>query len=570
MRTIFGYVKPYARRMSIGLTIKFVGTMMDLVLPWLLSYMIDTVVPTGSIRNIWLCGGAMVLTAVLCVTMNVTANRMAARVSRQITETLRHDLFSRTAALSFAAADRISVPSLVSRLTGDTYNIHYFFDRMQRMGVRAPLLVFGGMAVSFLIEPSLALVLLCLSPILIAVVWLITKKGLPLYAAVQRRVETLIRTVRENASGVRVIKALSKEPYERGRFADANVGVMDAETRAGSVMAASSPAMSLILNTGLTLVIVVGAFRVNLGLMQPGKILAFLTYFTIILNATLTITKFFMLTSRANASAKRIETVLLAPDELPVVPSARVEEPYHIAVEHLTFSYNGKHNDVNDVSFRLLPGQTLGVIGPTGSGKTTLISLLLRHYDAQSGSIRIRGEAVSSMTAQRLSDMFGVVFQNDVLLGESVFENIAFMRDIPLERVQRAAKIAQADGFIGKLPEGYDCPLNIRGVNLSGGQRQRLLIARALAGDPEILILDDAESALDYATEAALRTAIREAFGRITTIIVSERISAIRHADSILVLDDGKTVGLGTHEQLMETCPVYRDVALVQMGGDAA
>ncbi|MEL7602680.1 MAG: ABC transporter ATP-binding protein [Bacillota bacterium] len=570
MRTVSHYIKPYIGRMSIGLTIKFIGTMMDLVLPWLLAYLIDTVVPQKDVPSIYLYGAAMVLCSGIAVTFNVWANRMAAQVSMQITRKLRNDLFTRVSYLSFSGVDHFNVPSLISRLTNDTYNIHALYDKMQRLGVRAPLLVLGGITLSFTLEPTLALIQLLLSPLLAAIVFVVSRKSIPIYREAQQRVEGLVRVVRENAAGVRVIKALSKTEYEKKRFAAANMAVADTEKRAGRVVAVTNPAMGLLLNLGLTLVIIVGAFRVNAGLMQPGKIIAFLSYFTIIITATLSVTKIFTLWSRGSASAQRIEEVLLYPEDLPAGERSHEEDGCHIRFDHVSFSYNGKRNNLEDISFCLKRGQTLGIIGPTGSGKTTLVSLLMRFYDADSGDIRINGDNIIGIPREELAGMFGVVFQNDVLLNDSVYENISFLRHILQEEVERAARAAQASEFIEQLSERYAYTVDIRGGNLSGGQKQRILIARALAGKPEILILDDSESALDYRTTAALRSAIRREYADTTSVIISERVSSICNADYILVLDDGRVEGSGTHSHLMETCPSYRRIAQVQMGGAPA
>lgn len=570
MKALWRYIKPYMGRMSLGLVIKLVGTLMDLVLPWVLARMLDVIVPSGNVKQIYLYGLLMVFCAFIAVVFSVGANRMASRVSSIIAKDIRRDLFAKVTRLSFAGADRYSVPSLISRLTNDTYNVHQLIDRSQRLGVRAPLLMLGGMVMAFLLEPTLALVLTILAPLLILVVLFVSKTGIPLYVAVQKSVEGLVRTVRENASGVRVVKALSKEAYEKTRFSDINEAVADAEKRAGVIMAVTNPTMGLLLNAGLMLVILIGAKRVNLGLMQPGTIIAFLSYFTIILNATLSVTKIFVLWSRGSASAGRIAEILTSPDDAPETSADHRENAPFLSFENVAFSYNGRRNNLENISFTLKKGGTLGILGPTGSGKTTLVSLLMRFYDAGSGEIRIGGDLVSSIPRGELSKRFGVVFQNDTFLTDTVYENISFLRELPMEDVVRAAETAQAAAFIENLPKTYDYRLEIRGMNLSGGQRQRLLIARALAGNPEILVLDDAESALDYRTTALLRASLRRNYPDTTLIVISERISSLQAADRILVLDDGREQGLGTHAELMETCPAYRRIANVQMGGAPA
>ncbi len=569
MKKIAAYLRPYLGRMSLGLLIKFIGTIMDLLLPWILATTIDHVVPTKSIPAILLWGGMMVVCSVVALVANIVANRMASRVARDTTRRIRHDLFDKIVRLSCRQVDGFSVPSLEARLTSDTYNIHQMIGMMQRLGVRAPILLLGGVLVTLTLEPVLTLVLLAVLPLIGFVIWRISKKGIPLYGELQKAVDRLIRSVREKASGIRVIKALSKEAYEKERFAAVNQEVVDRETHAAVTMAASNPLMNLFLNLGLTLVIVAGAYRVNDGLTQPGTIIAFLTYFTIILNAMLSITRMFVLYSKGSASAGRIAQVLDTPEDLLLLPEDRRETGAHIAFEHVSFSYNKNRNALTDIHFSLARGETLGIIGATGSGKSTLAALLMRLYDPDQGVIRINGTNVASLPPEELHTRFGVVFQNDFLMEDTIAGNISFGRGLSEEDIAAAAAYAQAESFIEELEDGYAHRLTARGTNLSGGQKQRVLIARALAARPEILILDDASSALDYRTDARLRRAVGEHFEQTTTIVVAQRVSSVRQADHILVLEEGRMLGFGTHEELMDSCASYREIAESQMGGMA-
>lgn len=570
MKRIFPYLKPYLWAMSLGLTIKFVGTIMDLLLPWLLSYLIDTVVPMRSIPMVLFYGGVMVICSIVAVITNIQANRMASRVARDVTRTVRHDLFQKISLLSCRQVDAFTIPSLESRLTSDTYNIHQVVGRMQRLGIRAPILLLGGIVVTLTLEPVLTLVLLAILPVLGFVVYKISQKGIPLYTRLQQAVDKMVLDVRENAGGIRVIKALSKMDYEKEQFSQVNAEVTKRETTAATVMAASNPLMNLFLNLGLTLVIVVGAYRVNSGLTQPGKIIAFLTYFTIILNAMLSITRMFIMYSKGSASAVRIGEVLDTPEDLTVLPEDKIETPYHITFNDVCFSYNKTQNNLENISFALKKGETLGILGATGCGKSTIINLLIRFYDVDSGEIRINGQNVNSIPFQQLHQKFGIVFQNDVLFADTISENIAFGRALHSSAIEAAARYAQASGFIDQLEDGLEHPLTARGTNLSGGQKQRVLISRALAAQPEILVLDDSSSALDYKTDAQLRQAIGEHFQKTTTIIVAQRISSVMQADHIMVLEEGRILGYGTHSQLMESCASYREIAKSQMGGGAA
>jgi len=381
-------------------------------------------------------------------------------------------------------------------------------------------------------------------------------------------VDAMVRVVREDCQGVRVIKALSKEDYENRRYDKANADLSAKERRAGVTMAASQPLMSLLLNIGLVAVIFLGAHFVNADLSKPGRIIAFIQYFTLMSTAMGTITRIFVNYTKSVASANRILEVLEASEDCrhsDAAPVAADDEAF-LVFDHVNFSYKGRRNNLTDISFRLRRGGTLGIIGATGSGKTTLTSLLMRFYDADSGSIRIGGEDLYAMDAEKLHRMFGVVMQNDFISADTVSENIRFGRDISDERVRRAAQLAQAADFIEAFPEGYEHQLTAKGTNVSGGQRQRILIARALAGDPEILILDDASSALDYKTDANLRRTIREEL-HTTTVVVAQRVSSVMFADHILVLDHGRIIGAGTHEELLEQCPAYREISESQMGG---
>ena len=483
MKKVFFYLKPYLPRMSVGLLIKFTGTIMDLALPWILSYMIDDIVPLKDVPLILIWGVIMVICSIIAVVTNIVANRMASWVAQHTTQALRHDLFHKITYLSCKQIDEFTIPSLESRLTTDTYNIHQMIGMMQRLGVRVPILLLGGVLVTLTLDPILCLVLVSTMPFIGFLIYYISKKGIPLYVYLQRGVDAMVRTVRENIAGIRVIKALSKTDYEKDRFAGVNAEVVRRETKAATTMALTNPLMNLFLNLGLTAVIFVGAILVNNGMTQPGKIIAFLTYFTIILNAMLSINRMFVMYSKGTASAKRISEVLNTPEDLTLIQADPVSLPYHIVFEHVSFSYQKKEDNVTDISFRLKRGETLGIIGATGCGKSTLISLLMRLYDADSGEIFIDNRKIESIPPEELHTKFGVVFQNDILFADTIAENISFGRSLPLEQIQKAAECAQAAEFINALPDGYDHMLTAKGTNLSGGQKQRLLIARALAGN---------------------------------------------------------------------------------------
>ena len=567
MRRILEFVRPHYAKMAVGLSIKFVGTIMELFLPWILSHMIDNVIPTGRIDHIFLWGGVMVLCSLICVWGNISANRRASAVARETTRSIRHALFAKISYLSSAQIDKITVPSLVSRLTTDTYNMHHMVGMAQRMGVRAPILLLGGLIVTLMQDAPLTAVLAVIVPLIGIAVTKISRKGIPMFRQLQTRVDGLIRVIRENVTGARVIKALSMNQHEMNRFSGQNQHVADGEVRANLVMSLSNPVMNILLNIGLVLVILLGARRVNGDLMQAGTIVAFLSYFTIITNGMMGITRIFVVMSRSTASADRIAEILDMPEDLSVGEEQGEKSEYHVEFDGVTFSYNKRKPTLENLSFRLKRGESLGVIGATGSGKSTIVNLLMRFYDLDQGSIRIGGRDVRNIPAEELHTMFGVAFQNDVIFSDSVRENIDMGRGLSDEDIERAVENAQAAHFISELPDGFNEHLNAKGTNLSGGQRQRLLISRALAGHPDILVLDDSSSALDYRTDANLRVALGRNYDDVTTIMIASRVSSIANCTEIIVLDEGRVIGQGTHEELLKTCDTYREIAETQMGG---
>lgn len=571
MKFLLRYLKPFYKAMLIGFGIKCVGTLIELVLPYVLSHILDVVVPNdGRLSMILLWGGVMILCALVALFCNIKANRMASKVARDTAKVIRHDLFARTMNLSCRQIDQFTIPSLETRITTDTYNIQQFVGRIQRLGVRAPLLLLGGLIVTLIMDFHLALVMLAIMPAIFGVVYLVSRYGAGLYTRVQKAVDEMIRVVREDSRGIRVIKALSRVSKERDRYDRVNRRLVRSEKKASLTMGVVNPVMALLMNLGITFVVLLGAYRVMGGETEAGKIVAFTQYFTMISNATLSVTRIFMMYTKSAASAERIRQVIDAPIE-PVPHSEAefppVEEDAHVAFQNVSFVYHEGKPVLHDLSFSLPKGGTLGIIGATGSGKTTLVNLLMRMYDVTEGSVRICGKDVRTIPAETLRRKFGVAMQNDFLYADTVYENIRFGRDLTEEQIRAAAEMACAHEFIASMPEGYQSMLSSKGANLSGGQKQRLLIARALAAAPEILILDDSFSALDYRTDARLRSNLKESGMGCTSLLVAQRVSSVMHADLILVLEEGAVIGRGTHDQLMDSCPVYREIYDTQMGG---
>lgn len=554
--------------MGVGISFKAVGTLVELAIPWILSYIIDDLIPLKEIRPVCLWGGLMIVCSLIAWGGNITANRMASAVARDCTRQIRHDLFQKISYLSESRVDAFTIPSLISRMTSDTYVLHQTIGMIQRIGIRAPLLLFGGIIVSLTMDPMLTLIMVASLPIVGVIVFYVSRKGAKLFKIVQKASDSMLRVVRENAVGVRVIKALSKSDYERARFKKVNDDLTEKERTAESTMALINPVMSLLLNLGIVAVITVGAVRVNNGTSEIGKIIAFMNLYTIVLNALMAINRIFMMLSRASASSARVLEVLDTPVELfetePRFSFLPKDAP-HVEFDHVTFRYARGSFAVRNIDFALKRGETLGIIGATGAGKSTIIRLLMRYYDVSEGSVKIDGVDIRDYATSDLRAKFGVVFQNDTLFKDTIRENIRLGRNLTDEQLLEAARRAQALEFIEEQGD-LDAPVAIKGANLSGGQKQRLLLARALAGDPDILLLDDSSSALDYKTDSKLREEIRLHCADATKIIIAQRISSIMHAEKIMVLENGNVIGMGTHEELMETCPLYREIGESQIG----
>ncbi len=564
------YLKPFYGRMGVGLAIKTFGTLAELALPYILSRILRDVVATENIKSIVLWGLMMVAFAAVACVSNICANRMAAKTASNFAEALRHDLFSKTMRLSPAQTDTFTIPSLESRITTDTYNLHHFVNMMQRMGVRAPILLFGGIAITLIMDSYLALAMIAVLPFIFVTVYFISKKGIPLYTRVQTSVDKMVRVVREDSQGIRVIKALSKSEHEHNRFDKVNRRLVSDEQRAGITMGAVNPVMTVLMNLGIVAVIAFSAARVQGGKSDPETVIAFMQYFTLISMAMMSVTRIFVMYTKSSASARRIAEVIDTENDLTLKSEdeyPRTSKDPFVSLKNVRFSYAGIKDDISNISVDIEKGGSLGIIGATGSGKSTLIKLIMRFYDVSCGAVYIGGRDVRTIPQSELYGKFGTAMQSDFLYADTIEENIRFGRDISHEQIGFAAKIAQADDFISAFPEGYGHMLSQHGTNISGGQKQRILIARAIAAKPEILILDDSSSALDYKTDANLRRALKEHMNGTTLITVAQRVSSVKDCDTIIVMEKGEIIGSGTHEELLASCPVYREISDSQMGG---
>ena len=581
MKLLARELRRYRAVVAAAIFVKLLATMFELLLPYIFEHIIDDIVPLGHMKAVIGWGALMFAAALICRQLNVKANRMAVDNAHKISFSIRQELFAKTVNLSGSQFDFYTLPSLISRMTSDSYNVQNAVQRFQTLFVRAPIMLFGGLLVALIMDWHLAMILVVMLPFLLGIILLVSSRGIPMFARVQDRLDTVVRIMREDITGIRVVKALSKESHERTRFEEANRAMTRQDIAASTVMVIPGPFMQLCLNIGLTLVVLLGAQRVNAGAMKPGVILAFLTYFNMITMGVMGVNRIFMTLSRAGASADRIDAVLGADTDQRVLPPEEAAAPRgegFIRFENVGFRYGEGEGESADfagetrekaldaISFSLEKGKSLGIIGPTGCGKTTIINLLMRFYDATEGAVFVDGRDVRSYDKDTLRRKFGAVFQNDMIFRDSLRENINFGRDLDDEAIRQAVEDAMAAEFVDALDDGLSHAAAIKGANLSGGQKQRILVARALAADPEILVLDDSSSALDYKTDAQMRRAILARHPDATLIMIAQRVSSVMGMDMILVLDNGRCIGCGTHEELLKTCGAYREIYQIQMG----
>ena len=581
MKLIFRSIAKYKWAILFAIFLKLIGTMAELLLPYILEHMIDYVVPTDKLGPVIFWGVLMFVAAVFCRQFNVMANRKAIFNAHRVSYDVRQALFVKTANLSGSQFDAFGLPSLISRMTSDSYNVQSAVQQIQSLCVRAPIMLIGGVIMTLSMDVHLSMILIIMIPFLLGIILFVTSRGIPMFTIVQQKLDSVVRIMRENITGIRVVKALSKGEFEKRRFAEANKQMANSDIKASMIMSIPWPFMQMCLNTGLALVIIIGARRVNAGVMQPGVILAFLTYFNMITMGVMGLNRIFMTMSKASASANRIDQVLHTETDQNILTEEEALKPHGdelIRFEHVNFSYNqgddasggfaGEAHEqaLTDIDFAIRKGESLGIIGPTGCGKTTIINLLMRFYDVEDGGVFVDGRDVRTYDKDELRKRFGAVFQNDMVFKDTLYENINFGRNISEEDIRKAVEDAMAAEYIDSLDEGLQYEATIKGANLSGGQKQRLLVARALAQNPEILILDDSSSALDYKTDAAMRKAIEEHHQGTTMILIAQRVSSVMNMTHIMVMDNGRCIGYGTHEELLASCPAYKEIYEVQMG----
>jgi len=543
----------------------------DLMLPTIMAKIIDVGVANKQLDYVYRFGGLMLLIAALGAVAASGRNIVASRVSQDFGAELRSDLFRKIQGFSFENLDQFDRASLVTRLTNDVTQVQAFVNGLMRIFMKAPLLCIGGLIMAIRLDPHLALVLVAVVPIVSVLIVINVKVGYPFFIRVQQALDSVNSIVREYLSGVRVVKAFNRFDYEVTKFDKANVEYQNRSRITIRAMAIFSPSIALTVNFGIIAVIWLGGLQVKQGHMQVGRIIAFINYMTQILFALMVISMVFNMFVRARASTARIGEVFNQENKMTWNPDF-VDQPRvkgRIDFTNVAFSYEGTAGEpvIRNITFTCMPGETVGIIGSTGSGKSSLVGLIPRFYDTCSGSVQVNGEDVMTMDPKRLREKVAVVPQKTVLFTGTVNDNIRWGKeDATQEEIVKAAKMAEADEFIAASPEGYETRLGQRGVNFSGGQKQRMAIARALIRQPEILILDDCTSAVDAATEARIKLAVKKYAIGLTCLIIAQRISSVMDADKIIVLDHGEIVGMGNHEALMKTCEVYQEIYQSQVG----
>ncbi len=580
------FLKQFKKEVLIGPVFKLTEAVFELIVPLVMAQIIDVGIANGDRGYVLRMGGVMVLLGLVGLGCALICQYCAARASQGFGTVLRSEMFRHINTLSHGEIDQIGTPSLITRITNDVNQLQLAVAMLIRLVVRAPFLVIGATVMALLLDWKLACIFFVAAPLMALVLYLVMSRSIPFYRIIQKKLDRISLITRENLSGVRVIRAFSRQEKEKERFAQASEDQMSTSIAVGRISALLNPLTSAIINLAIAAVIWFGGFRVDAGGMTQGEVIAFVNYLNQILLAMIVVANLVVIFTKAAASATRVDEVLeLHPSIVNRVsrPAQEVEGSPEIAFDAVSFAYpDAGAYSLSDISFTVARGQTLGIIGGTGCGKSTLVNLIPRFYEVSQGSLKVDGVDVRDYPMEQLRGKVGIVPQRAVLFSGTLRQNMQWRKqDATDEEIWQALETAQAASFVRKMPDGLDSVILQGGKNLSGGQKQRLTIARALVGEPEILILDDSASALDFATDAALRQAIAKFSAgrgnRMTTIIVSQRANTVRYADQIVVLDDGKAAGIGTHEQLLESCQTYREIywsqnerqeAVTQKGGE--
>lgn len=573
MRKLVKYLKKYKKNVILGPIFKLTEAVFELIVPLVMAQIIDVGIANKDSGYIWKMGGVLVLLGVCGLGFALICQYVASVASQGFGTELRRELYHHINTLSHKEVDEFGTPSLITRLTSDINQLQVAVAMLIRLVVRAPFLVIGSTIMAFMIDAKLALIFVLVIPLVAIVMWLVTTRTIPFFKSIQKKLDKTSLITRENLVGARAVRAFSKQEYEQERFKDNAEDIEKAAVRAGKISALLSPVNAIILNLAIVAIIWFGGLSVNVGDLTQGQVIALVNYMNQILLALVVVANLVVIFTKSAACAARVNEVL---DTKPSIEGKETTkgnvDPSAPAVrfDKVSFSYHDNSEyALEDISFTAGKGQTIGIIGGTGSGKSTLVNLIPRFYDTSKGVVSVCGTDVRNYNLGDLRKKIAVVPQKAVLFSGTIRENMKWGGDnITDEQIWRALKISQAYEFVERLDKGLDHEILQGGKNLSGGQKQRLTIARAIAADPEILILDDSASALDFATDAKLRTAIKENCTNMTVFLISQRANTVKNADRIIVLDDGKMVGTGTHKELLQICTDYCQICLTQFSAE--
>ena len=570
MKLMWHYTMRYKKLLLFDFLCVFGFILIELGLPTILAQMIDRAIPQKDGNLVNQLGLLMLLVVVIGVAMNIMLGYFTTRITTNIVADIRDDLFTKTQSYSHQEYEAIGVSSLITRVTNDAYQIMLFLQNILRMGFMTPMMFIVSLYMIFRTSPSLSWFVLGALPLLLIAVVVIAKFSEPLSTKQQKNLDKINGILRENLSGLRVIRAFVNEKFEESRFNKVNSAYAESSKSLFRLMAVAQPGFTFLFNIVMVLIIWFGTKQIDAGTLQIGDLIAFIEYIFHALFSFMLFASVFMMYPRAAVSAKRIQEALDAESQIkdPQNPVTTTETHGYVTFENVTFAYPGHAESpvIRNVSFTAKPGETVAFIGSTGSGKSTLIQLIPRFYDVSEGRVLVDGVDVRDMSMAALRQKIGYIPQKALLFSGTIAENLRYGKeDATVAEMERAVDIAQAADFIAELPEGFDAHLSEGGTNFSGGQKQRLSIARAVIRQPEIYIFDDSFSALDYQTDAKLRARLKQETTQSTVLIVAQRVGTIMHADKIIVLNEGDVIGMGTHEELLATCPVYYDIAASQL-----
>lgn len=581
MLKIARFLKAYKKQVILGPIFKLIEAIFELIVPMIMAKIIDVGIQNRDISYVIKMGLLLVVIGIVGLSSSLVCQRYASIASQGFGTTVRNELFSHINTFSYKEIDKFGTPSLITRIINDVNQLQFAVAMLIRLVIRAPFLATGAIIMAMILDFKLSIIFLISTPIIVAILYFVMTKSIPYFRSIQKKLDKISLITRENLGGARVVRAFSKQNYEEARFEDASNDLSNTAIKVGKISSLLNPLTYIVLNFSIIAIIWVGGIRVDTGELTQGQIIAFVNYMTQILLALIVVSNLVVIFTKASASASRVNEVFETSSsiidtntellnvnnkETSIIDSAR-QKLAKIEFNDVSFSYDVSEKcSLNKISFKIQKNETIGIIGGTGSGKSTLINLISRFYDPSNGEILIDGHNLKEYSLSQIRSKIGLVPQSSVLFSGTIAENIKIGNPkASISEIEQVLKLSESTEFVSTLPETCETHLDQGGKNLSGGQKQRLTIARALAVNPEILILDDSFSALDFATDAKLRNSLNQKFKKDTTIIiVSQRVASIKNADKILVLDDGNLVGIGTHNELINECPIYKEIYLSQ------